>query len=162
MIGASADVGKYGGRFLRTLLSFGYSGKLYPVNPQESQILGLKTYPRVGDIPESVDLATITVPTQAVPGVVDECLAKGVKVAQILTAGFREVSEEGQKLEEEVAKIAAKGIRIIGPNCFGVYCPAGGLTILPGESLSRESGPVAFISRSTRSPSSSARLIVPR
>ncbi len=148
VIGASADPRKFGGRFLRALLSFGYSGKVYPVNPQESQILGLKTYSRVGDIPESVEFATITVPAQAVPGVVEECLAKGIKAVQILTAGFREISEEGQKLEDQLTKIAARGIRIVGPNCFGVYCPAGGLTILPGEEFSRESGPVAFISQS--------------
>ena len=148
MIGASADVRKFGGRFLDTLLSFGYSGKTYPVNPQESQIQGLKVYPRVGDIPEPVDFATITVPARAVPGVVEECLAKGIKAAQILTAGFREIGEEGQKLEEAVAETAARGIRIIGPNCFGVYCPAGGLTILPGQSFPKESGAVAFISQS--------------
>lgn len=109
---------------------------------------GLKAYPRVGDIPEPVDFATITVPAQAVPEVIEECLAKGIKAAQILTAGFRERSEEGQKLEEQIVKTAAKGIRIIGPNCFGVYSPAGGLTILPGQEFPRESGPVAFISQS--------------
>jgi len=130
------------------LLSFGYAGKTYPVNPHESEIHGLKTYPRVGDIPEPVDFATISVPAQAVPEVVEECLAKGVKAAQILTAGFREISEEGERLERQVARTAAKGIRIIGPNCFGVYCPGGGVTILPGSYLPKESGPVAFISQS--------------
>ena len=148
VIGASADVRKFGGRFLATLLSFGYSGTVYAVNPREPEAQGLKTYPNVADIPGPVDFATISVPAQAVPGVVEECLAKGVKAAQILTAGFREVGDEGLKLEEQIATTAAKGIRIIGPNCFGVYCPAGGLTILPGEDFPRESGPVAFISQS--------------
>ncbi|MFC2011066.1 acetate--CoA ligase family protein [Chloroflexota bacterium] len=148
VIGASSDVQKFGGRFLKVLLSFGYAGKLYPVNPQESQILGLKTYSRVGDIPEPVDFASITVPARAVPEIVEECLAKGIKAVQILTSGFKEISEEGKKLEEQLTKTAAKGIRIIGPNCFGVYCPGGGLTMLPGEEFSRESGPVAFISQS--------------
>ncbi|MFC1864831.1 acetate--CoA ligase family protein, partial [Chloroflexota bacterium] len=148
MIGASSDPWKFGGRFLKTLLSFGYAGKVYPVNPKESQILGLQTYSRVGDIPEPVDFATITVPAQSVPEIVEECLAKGIKAAQILTAGFGEIGEEGQKLEEEVTKIAAKGIRIIGPNCFGVYCPSGGLTILPGDDFPKESGPVGCISQS--------------
>ncbi len=78
----------------------------------------------------------------------EECLSKGIKAVQILTAGFREKSEEGQKVEEQLTRIAAKGIRIIGPNCFGVYSPAGGLTFLPGEDFPRESGPVAFISQS--------------
>ena len=148
VIGASADSQKFGGRFLKALLTFGYAGKVYPVNPREREIFGLQTYPRVGDIPEPVDFATIAVPAQGVPKAVEECLAKGVKAAQILTAGFSEIGEEGRKLEEQVTKTAAKGIRIIGPNCFGVYCPAGGLTILPGEDLPRESGPVAFISQS--------------
>ena len=129
-------------------LSFGYQGQVYPVNPQENQVLGLKAYSRVGDIPGPVDFATITVPAPSVPKVVEECLAKGVKAAQILTAGFRETGEEGRRLEEKVTEIAARGIRIIGPNCFGVYAPAGGLTILPGEDFPRESGPVAFISQS--------------
>ncbi len=148
VIGASADPRKFGGRFLRALLTFGYSGKLYPVNPQESEILGLKTYSKVGDIPEPVEFASITIPAQGVPQVVEECLAKGVKAVQILTAGFREKDEEGRKLEDQLTKLAAKGMRIIGPNCFGVYSPRGGMTILPGEEFSKESGPVAFLSQS--------------
>jgi acyl-CoA synthetase (NDP forming) len=130
------------------LVAFGYSGKLYPVNPQENEILGIKTYSRVTDIPEPVEFATITTPAPAVPAIVEECLAKGVKAVQILSAGFREAGEEGQRLEDLVARTAAKGIRVVGPNCFGIYSPAGGLTILPGEDLPKESGPVAFISQS--------------
>ena len=148
VIGASSDTRKFGGRFLRALLSFGYAGKVYPVNPGENQLFGIKTYPRVSDIPEPVDTATIAVPAPAIPEIVEECLAKGIKAVQILTSGFRELNEEGRKLEERLVRAAAKGIRIIGPNCFGVYCPAGGLTIMPGEDLPRESGPVAYISQS--------------
>ena len=148
VIGASASGRKFGGRFLHTLIKFGYSGKIFPVNPQESEVLGLKTYARVGDIPEPVDFASVAVPARAVPEVVEECLAKGVKAVQILSAGFRELGEEGQKLEKELTAMAARGIRIVGPNCFGVYCPGGGMTILPGESLPRETGPVGFISQS--------------
>ncbi|MBL7166311.1 MAG: CoA-binding protein [Dehalococcoidales bacterium] len=148
VIGASASERKFGGRFLKTLLNFGYSGKVYPVNPQESEVLGLKTYARVGDIPEPVEFASIAVPARAVPGVVEECLAKGVKAVQILSAGFRELGEEGARMERDLASMAARGLRIVGPNCFGVYCPGGGMTILPGENLSRETGPVGFISQS--------------
>jgi len=148
VIGASADQQKLGGRFVGILLSFGYNGKLYPVNPNEGQILGLKTYSRVGDIPDSVDLATITIPARGVPQAVEECLAKGIKAVQIVTSGFKERSEEGQKLEEQMAKTAARGIRIIGPNGFGVYSPSGNLTFMPGADLPRESGPVAFICQS--------------
>ena len=105
VVGASADTRKYGGLFLVTLLSFGYEGKIYPVNPQESEILGLTSYQTVGDISEPVDFAAITVPARAVPSIVKECLAKGIKAAEILTSGFRELDEEGQKLEEEIATL---------------------------------------------------------
>ena len=148
MVGASANLRKYGGIYLRALLGFGYTGKVYPINPRESEILGLKAYPRVSDIPEPVDFATITVPAQAVPAIVEECLVKGIKAVQILTAGFREAGEEGTRLEEQLTKIAAQGIRIIGPNCFGVYSPGGGLTILPGQYLPREVGPVGCFCQS--------------
>ena len=148
VVGASADVTKFGGRFLRVLLAFGYLGKLYPVNPRESDILGIRTFSRVTDIPEDVEFATITTPASTVPAIVDECLAKGIKAVQILSSGFREVGPEGQQLEEQITRTAARGIRVIGPNCFGVYSPAGGLTILPGGELPRESGTVAFLSQS--------------
>lgn len=113
LIGASADPRKLGGRFLRVLLSFSYAGKTYQVNPQESDILGFKTYPRVGDIPEPVDFATITVPAPSVPEVIEECLAKGIKAVQILTAGFKELDEEDRKIEEQLSGTTARGIRLI-------------------------------------------------
>jgi acyl-CoA synthetase (NDP forming) len=148
IIGASSDETKFGGMFLRALLSFDHQARLYPVNPRESQILGLKTFPRVADIPDPVEFATITTPAPTVPALVEECLAKGIKAVQILSSGFREAGPEGHRLEKRIAATAARGIRIVGPNCFGVYSPAGGLTILPGGGLPTESGPVAFISQS--------------
>jgi acyl-CoA synthetase (NDP forming) len=148
IIGASSNGRKFGGRYLQALLNFGYSGRLYPVNPQETEVQGLRTFPSVTDIPEVVDFASVAVPARAVPGVVEECLAKGVRAVQVLSAGFREVSEEGRELERQLSATAARGIRIVGPNCFGVYCPGGGLTILPGDNLPKESGPVGFISQS--------------
>lgn len=106
-------------------------------------------YPTVRDIPEPVDLAHIMVPARFVPRVLEDCVAKGVKAAQIFTAGFKETGkEEGRRLEERLVEIAGKGIRLIGPNCFGVYCPASGLTLLPGWDFPKESGPVAFLSQS--------------
>ena len=148
VIGASSDARKFGGRVLQVSLTFGYSGRLYPVNPQESEVQGMKTYASVKDIPGSIDFASIAVPAQAVPGVVQECLEKGVKGVQVLSAGFSELGEEGARLEKELSEIAARGIRIVGPNCFGVYSPDGGITILPGATLPKESGPVGFISQS--------------
>lgn len=150
VIGASADERKFGGSiFLRSLQEFGFKGNIYPVNPQGSEIFGLKMYPNVRDIPEPVDLAHIMVPAPLVPRVLEDCVAKGVKAAQIFTAGFSETGEEeGRRLEGELVRIARKGIRLIGPNCFGVYCPASGLTLLPGYDFPKESGPVAFLSQS--------------
>ncbi|HEX9897527.1 MAG TPA: CoA-binding protein [Dehalococcoidales bacterium] len=148
VIGASNVMSKFGGRFIRTQMNFGYKGKFFPVNKDEPEIFGMKAYPKVTDIPEAIDLATILVPSPAVPQVLEECLAKGVKGVQIITAGFSERDEEGVRLEKAIAATAKKGIRVIGPNCFGIYCPRSGLTIPPGENLSHESGPVACISQS--------------
>jgi acyl-CoA synthetase (NDP forming) len=101
------------------------------------------------EIPGEVDFAIMTIPAPAVKNSLEECLRKGVKGVEILTSGFRETgTPEGRQLEEEVAQIARRGIRILGPNCFGIYCPESGLTILPGQNFSRESGPVGFLSQS--------------
>ena len=148
VIGASPDQSKYGGVFLRALLEFGYKGQVYPINPHETEILGLKTYPRVSSIPSQVDFATIAVPAQYVPAVVEECLAKGIKAVQIITSGFSEQGQLGENLESQLVRIAKKGIRIIGPNCFGVYSPGGGLTLLPGKNFPKEVGTVGCICQS--------------
>ncbi|MBI2910416.1 MAG: CoA-binding protein [Chloroflexi bacterium] len=149
LIGASSDDSKFGGRFLRSVLRFGFKGELYLVNPRESEILGMRTYPSILDVPHEVDLAGIAVPAKAVPQVLEECLAKGVKGAEIITSGFGETgTEDGRELQERIREIAKRGIRVIGPNCFGVYSPAGTLTVLPGGDFSRESGPVGFTSQS--------------
>ncbi|MDD5288742.1 MAG: CoA-binding protein [Dehalococcoidales bacterium] len=148
VIGASNSLSKFGGRFIKAQITFGYKGKFFPINREESEIFGMKAYPNVLDIPEPVDFATILVPAPAVPKVLEDCLKKGIKGAQIITAGFSERDEAGVQMEKTIAATAAKGIRVIGPNCFGVYCPRGGLTIPPGETLSKESGAVGCISQS--------------
>jgi len=148
VIGASANESKFGGRYLKTLLDFGFEGKVYPVNPRETEVAGLKAYATVLDIPEPIDFAMITVPAKVVPSVLEDCVAKRVKAAEIFTAGFRETGKEGRMLEDRLKSISRKGIRLIGPNCFGVYCPSGRLTLLPGADFSTESGPVALISQS--------------
>jgi len=147
--GVSRDEAKFGSIFLRALLDFGFKGKIYPVHPEGGEILGLRAYASVRDIPEPVDLAAIMVPAPQVPAVLEDCLAKGVPGAEVLTSGFAETGDErAAALERELTRIARRGIRIVGPNCFGIYCPGGGLTLLPGGRFQRESGPVAFISQS--------------
>lgn len=149
VIGASAEAGRPGHQFLRALLEFGFRGALYPVNPEgPAEILGFKTYRSVRDVPYPVDFAFITVPAVSVPRVIEDCVASGVRAVEIFTSGFREVGEEGRKLEEEIVRLAGGKLRIIGPNCFGVYCPRGGLTFLPGARLPSESGDIGFISQS--------------
>lgn len=96
-----------------------------------------------------VDLASISVPARAVPGVMQECLNHGLTGVQIHSSGFSETGEpEGLALEAEIARIATNGLRVVGPNCFGIHCPKGGITVLPGSGFSKESGPVAMISQS--------------
>jgi acyl-CoA synthetase (NDP forming) len=78
----------------------------------------------------------------------EDCLAKGIQAAIVLSAGFSEAGDEGKKLQKEMNAVIAKGIHVIGPNCFGIYCPSGGITIKPGDNFPKESGPVALITQS--------------
>jgi len=148
VIGVSADENAFGTLYLRALLKFGFKGKLYPVNPRGGSLFGLTVYPSVEDIPDSVDLAAISVPGRFVSGVLETCLKKGIQAAIVLSGGFGETGEEGKRLEEELSTVIAKGIRIVGPNCHGIYCPRGGLTVLPGSSFPKESGPVGLVTQS--------------
>ena len=148
VIGVSGDETAFGTRYLRALLKFGFKGKLYPVNPRGGSLLDLTVYPSLGDIPDSVDLAVISVPGRSVKDVLEDCLKKGIKAAIVLSAGFSESGEEGKRLERELATVIAKGIQVIGPNCHGVYCPRGGLTVLPGSTFPQESGPVGLVTQS--------------
>ena len=146
VIGASASPNKVGYSVLRNLLSF--PGSLYPVNPVRSEIFGRKVYPSVTEIPGPVDWAVIAVPARFVPGVMEECGKKGVRLAIIVTAGFRETGGAGAELEERVAAIARRyGTRIIGPNCLGVMMPHMGINAT-FDPVSPKPGDVAFISQS--------------
>jgi len=149
VFGASRDETKFGSRYLRALLDFGFQGAIYPVHPSEDELLGLKAYPDLGAIPAPVDMASIMVPAPQVPGVLEQCRANGVRAAQILTSGFAETGDEGGRaLEAQLRSLAGGDLRFVGPNCFGVYCPAGGLTLLPGGNFPKDPGPVAFLSQS--------------
>ena len=145
IVGASSSESETG--WPARLLNFGYSGHLYPVNPRAAEINGLKAYPTVRDIPGSVDYAIFNIPARLTPQIMEDCAAKRVKVVHIYTAGFSETGkEEGKQLEEQVAAIARDGgVRIIGPNCLGVYYPAAGLTFSP--IFSQKPGNVAFLSQ---------------
>jgi acyl-CoA synthetase (NDP forming) len=149
VIGASADLAKFGNIILCAIMEIGYEGKIYPVNPEGGNINGLRVYRSLQEIPGEVDFAIVTIPAPLVSGALEGCLRKGVKGVEILTSGFKETgTPEGRNLEEELSQIARRGIRILGPNCFGIYCPESGLTIMPGYNFSRETGPVGFLSQS--------------
>ena len=121
VIGASPRPEKVGHVILRNIIASGYSGELYPVNPKAGEILGRRTFPDVLSIPGPVEMAVVVVPNTVVPSVMEQVGEKGVKVAVIISAGFREVGPEGAELEHRVGEIASKhGVRILGPNCLGV------------------------------------------
>ncbi len=106
--------------------------RLFLVNPNYTEIFGKKCYPSIGDIKSEIDYVSLVISAKVLPKVLEECIQKGVKVAQIYTAGFSETGTlEGIEGEKELKQITAGKIRVIGPNCFGVYCPSSGLSIVP-------------------------------
>ena len=148
VIGASKDPMKWGHMLLVAIMNGGYEGKLYPINPREEEIEGLKVYPRVTDVPEDVDLAIIVVPARVVPSVMGDCAEKGVKGAVVVTSGFGEAGGEGKRLQDEVVEIAKKGdVRVIGPNVMGICSSKAKLSALMVPFL-HEKGEVAFLSQS--------------
>lgn len=119
VVGASRNTKKIGHVILRNFVQ-GFNGKVYPVNPNAEVILDLKCYNTLLDVPGPVDLAIISVHAQLVPGIMKECVKKGVKAVIVISGGFAEVGRKD--LEDEISKIAKKsGIRVIGPNCIGVF-----------------------------------------
>lgn len=146
IIGASRTPGKIGYEVLRNVIGFGFEGKIYPINPNATKIMGLKVYPNVLDVPGEVDMAVISVPARIVPKVLNDCGLKGVKVVVIISSGFSEVGNV--EAEHKLVEIARKyGMRILGPNVFGVlYAPSKlNATFGPMKVLK---GYIAFISQS--------------
>jgi len=122
VIGASDNPGKLGSHVMRSLTEGKYPGKIFPVNPGRAEIMGIKTYPSLLQIPETVDLSVIVLPAEQVPKTLIECGEKGVKGIVLITAGFKEIEDQkGKALQSEVTKLADQfGIKIIGPNTFGI------------------------------------------
>lgn len=151
IIGVSAEGSGagFGTGIFKSITTMGFAGEILPVNPKGGSIDGLTIFKSVADIPGDIDFAVIAVAARYVPEALEACLKKGAAGAEIISSGFSELdTEEGKTLEAQIKEIAARGIRVVGPNCFGIYCPASGLTLLPGPDLSRESGPVAFLAQS--------------
>ncbi|MCK9275334.1 MAG: CoA-binding protein [Syntrophales bacterium] len=149
VVGVSTKGTGFASGIMVSLKAIGYEGTMYPVNPRGGSYLGFDIYRRIEDIPGEIDFAIIAVPASSVAEALESCRKKGAAGAEILSAGFSELgTEEGIALEREITEVARRGIRVIGPNCFGLYCPKSGITLLPGPDLSRKSGPVAFLSQS--------------
>jgi acetyltransferase len=148
VIGASERAGSVGRTILWNLVSSPFGGTVYPVNPKRSNVLGIKAYPSVSALPEVPDLGVIVTPATTVPDVARECARAGVRALVIISAGFKEIGEQGIALEKDILRIVQEAqIRLIGPNCLGVMRPATGLNATFANCLALP-GNVAFISQS--------------
>jgi len=117
---------------IKNILDFGFTGKLYPVNPSYSEVLGMKAYPTVSETSDSVDLAVVITPPHTVPTIIEQCAQKGVKAAVIVSENFADAGSEGTKLQQQLVDITThSGIRIMGPNTVGVFNAANGFTTIP-------------------------------
>lgn len=146
VIGATNNWNKWGYSTFTSALD-GFRGPVYPVNNRETEVLGYKAYRRVTDISGPVDLAIFVIPAPSVAPVMEDCVAKGVKAAVIISAGFAETGPEGKRLQDEVLRIARKGgIRFIGPNCMGFWSASSELRAFMFP-LPVKDGPLAFVSQ---------------
>lgn len=134
------------------LVEGGYRGRVYPVNARAPEIMGLRAYSGVSEIPEPVDLAIVAVPAPAVLPVIEDCGRKGVPFAIVHTAGFAELGPEGAARQQEMVRRArCRGVRIIGPNCMGIYSPSARIntiSALPEPAVPNQTGRVAFVGQS--------------
>ncbi|MCD6552412.1 MAG: acetate--CoA ligase [Anaerolineae bacterium] len=148
VIGASRRPEKLGYGVLSNIITQGYQGKVYPINPKAEEILGLKCYASVLDVPDPIDLAVIVIPAQYVGAALEECGQKGVRGVVVISAGFREVGSEGRKREKELVRIARKyGMRLIGPNVLGIIDTVSKLNASFAVGMPRR-GKIAFMSQS--------------
>jgi len=140
VVGASENPTTRGHDFIRHLLDYNYRGRIYPVNPNQSEVLGIKAYPSLRDIPGSVCYVICCIPAPEVLGLLEDCTQKRVKAVHLFTARFSETGRsDAAELENEILKRARKeGIRLIGPNCLGIYYPREGLSF--GYDFPREPG----------------------
>lgn len=148
LIGATDREGSVGHATLVNLKNASFHGKIYPVNPHRSEILGLRSYASISEIPAAVDLAVIVTPAATVPDIIGECIDANVKAAVVISAGFKEHGAEGQALEAKIAERLQHGrLRLIGPNCLGVMNPLIGFNATFAQTIALP-GNVAFVSQS--------------
>ncbi len=147
VIGASERPGSVGRSLLWNLLSSPFGGTVFPVNSKRPNVLGIKAYPKVADLPDKVDLVVVTTPADTVPDLIGEAADLGIPAAIIISAGFKEHGDHGKELEQRISEIIRGKMRVIGPNCLGVMNPVKGLNATFAHSIARP-GNVAFLSQS--------------
>ena len=147
VIGASDTFRKWGYLMVERPLNTGFMGPIYPINKKRSRVLGLKCYPSVSEVPGEIDLAVMVTPTATVPELLGECVKKGIRGAVVITAGFAEAGDTGRALENKMVEVARSGgIRLVGPNCMGIWSAAGKLSLCFPRAP--KAGSIAFVSQS--------------
>jgi len=151
VIGASRNPGKLGYHVMKSLTQGGFKGEIVPINPGETELFGFEAYASVLEVPQQVDLAIIVLPAQMVPEIFKQCAEKGVRGIILITAGFKEIEDDyGWQLQDEITKLANEaGIKVIGPNTFGVINLEAGLNASFTPEFSEvERGGISLVSQS--------------
>lgn len=148
LFGASDRENSVGGVVFKNLLNSGFEGQVFPINPKHETVQGETAYPSLDAIGESIDLAVVATPAATIPAIVEACGENGIKMMLILSAGFREIGEEGKRLEAKITQLAERhDIRLMGPNCLGLMRPDKNLNITFGHNVAKP-GNVALVSQS--------------
>lgn len=148
VVGASDSQGSSGQQFFSALVEYGFQGDLYPINPGRDEVMGYKAYPSVDAVPGPVDYVISCIPAGGALKMIQSCVKKGVKCVHLFTARFSETGrKDAADLEQEIRRTAKDGgVRLIGPNCMGLYYPSRGIAF--SDALPKESGRAAFVSQS--------------
>jgi acyl-CoA synthetase (NDP forming) len=161
-VSAKEGMGFGGGGFVSSLTDIGFRGPIFLIHPTAPAIRGIKCYQHITDIADDIDYVISSVPARLVPQLLEDCITKQVKVLHLFTAGFTETGDaEKAKMEQSVvARAKEAGIRLIGPNCMGLYVPEGRLAMMPGQPP--EPGPVGMVSQSGMNAGEFVRYALPR
>ncbi len=148
LFGGFGKPGAFAHSIMCSHILYGYNGELYPISQRGDEVLGRRIYRSIDEVEGQVDLASVSAPASEVAGILRACLARGVAGATVHSSGFSEDGAEGKALQSEIEELAGQGLKIIGPNCFGIHCPGGRTTFLPGFDYPEESGNVGMLFQS--------------